>query len=99
MSKIREFFERRAAGLARERELKNKSAHKEQNKAVQNKAEEKTDLDADLTDDEFWYIFNTFIKRINNKATDPQKILLDILKDFTPKKIEQFGKRYQELNK
>ncbi len=99
MSKIREFFERRSAGLAREREIKNKTVDKVPNETIQNEPEEQSDLDTDLTDDEFWYIFNTFMKRIKNETTNPQEILVDVLKDFTPKKIEQFGKRYQELNK
>lgn len=52
----------------------------------------------DLTDDEFWDISNQFNLEVRRSKNDPAEILQKILENYSSLKIEQFAKRYKELN-
>ncbi len=90
MSGLKKFLHNRSKGLA---EKRNKIEE-----TVENKVSVNND-DMNLTDDEFWEISNTFLKESKKSDDDPAHILQNILSHYSPKKIEQFAKRYQELNK
>jgi len=52
----------------------------------------------DLSDEEFWDISNSFMKKIQKSNRSHMDILEEILEDYTSHKIRQFAKRYEELN-
>ncbi len=87
MSKLKKFFDRRNEGLARER------AEKE---GV--KFKETVEENPNLTDDEFWAISNQYMAESKNSDRDQVEILQTILEQYSPLKIKQFAKRYEELN-
>ncbi len=87
MSKLKKFFDRRNEGLARERAEKEDVEFKET-----------VEENPNLTDDEFWAISNQFIKESKNSEKNKIEILQTILEQFSPLKIKQFAKRYEELN-
>ncbi|HHC80581.1 MAG TPA: hypothetical protein ENK46_11910 [Flavobacteriia bacterium] len=94
MSKLKEFFDRRSEGLLEEKLAKEGTGSKE---VVKRK--EPVEENPNLTDEEFWAIANQFIKESRNSGRNQVEILQAILAQYTPLKIEQFAKRYEELNK
>ena len=88
MSGIKKFFDRRNEGLAREK------AEKEGVDLKQTDEE-----NPNLTDEEFWEISNQFIKESRDSDKNQVVILQAILEQYTPLKIKQFAKRYEELNR
>lgn len=84
MSRFKKFLDKRAEGIAKEKEKK-EGLEKE--------------IDLNLTDDEFWEISNKFIKENKQSDKSSTEILQRILEKYTPLKIKQFAKRYEELNK
>jgi len=90
MSGLKRFLKNREEAIAKEKAMKEET--------IQN--ETKNDIeDLDLSDDEFWAISNQFMKDIKNSDKSQEEILESILEDYTPKKIRQFAKRFEELNK
>jgi len=89
MSKLKNFLDRRAAGIAKEKAQK-------EGKEI---SEEEKQVDPNLSDDEFWAISNQFMKDSKNTNLSPVEVLQSILEEYTPLKIRQFAKRYDELNK
>lgn len=94
MSKLKKFLDRRAEGIAREQQKKNKATQKN-NLTGDDDLEE----DPNLTDDEFWSISKQYISESKNSDKDQVEILQSILEKYSPLKIEQFAKRYYDLNK
>ncbi len=94
MSGLKKFLDRRNEGLARERKEKMKVEQKD----VSNE-DVKIEEDPNLTDDEFWEITNQYISESKNSDRNQVEILQSILEQYPPLKIEQFAKRYQDLNK
>jgi len=93
MSGLKKFLDKRVEGLAREEAKKNKGNNKE---TPIKKAP--IEENPNLTDDEFWAISNQFISERRN-SENPVEVLQHILETYTPLKIKQFAKRFEELNK
>lgn len=110
MSGLKRFLDRRAEGIAREKAKKKNidvpikntetKVHIDKDYGfIETEQEiEETEQTLNLTDDEFWDISNQFNKEIKNNEEPPSEVLQKILKNYTLLKIEQFGKRYTELN-
>ena len=86
MSKLKKFLDKRSEGLAKKAGIKD---------AV---SKDEITEDDDLTDEEFWEISNTYLRERRNSEEDPVIILQEILRRYSPKKIKQFAKRFEELN-
>ncbi len=93
MSGLKKFLDRRNKGLVREQKK-----HEATQKNTSNK-EDNFDEDPNLTDSEFWDITNQYIAESKNSNKNQVEILQSILEQYSPLKIEQFAKRYQDLNK
>lgn len=93
MSGLKKFLDRRNEGLAREQKKREATKKKISNK------EDNFDEDPNLTDNEFWDITNQYISESKNSTKNQVEILQNILEQYSPLKIEQFAKRYQDLNK
>ncbi len=111
MSSIKNFLDKRAKGIAKEDALKKgiKDTPKKTIsktvispelgfKVIKEEVEIETE-NKNLSDDEFWDITNTFNKEIKVSNLPVEIILQKILENYTPLKIQQFAKRYEELNK
>ncbi len=94
MSKLKKFLDRRAEGIAREQQKKINATQKN-NLTGDDDLEE----DPNLTDDEFWTISKQYISESKNSERGQVEILQSILEKYSPLKIEQFAKRYYDLNK
>ena len=110
MSGLKKFLDKRAKGLAKEEALKNgeeliptKTEYKtildhDLGYVIEENEVEIEEESIDLNDDEFWDISNEFNKEMKISKDDPSSVLQKILERYTSLKIEQFAKRYQELN-
>ncbi len=112
MSSLKKFLDKRAEGVAKNQTKKEVVIDDKPKKTLEYETVitpnlgfvmMEREIDAvpdsiDLTDDEFWDISNEFNKMIKISEDSPVLILQSILKKYTPLKIEQFGKRYAELN-
>ena len=86
MNEISKFLERRARGIARDKQLKNE------------KRSEDTIESVELSDSEFWKILEQFKKISNSSNKDPVIILEEIFEEYSSHQIKQFADRYQQLN-
>ena len=94
MSGLKKFIDRRNEGLAREHEKKINAAQK--NNMPDDDSQEE---DPNLTDDEFWTISKQYISESKNSDRGQVEILQSILEQYSSLKIEEFAKRYYDLNK
>ena len=83
MGEIKNFLDRRAEGLAKERGT-NQDIDLEEN--------------INLTDDEFWGILKQFKQESRSGKKTPSDILQEILEQYSAVKINQFAERYKKLN-
>ncbi len=84
MSELKNFLNRRAEEKAKEKNEKEGIVEEE---------------NPNLTDDEFWGILDQFKKDSKSSTEDPSLILQKILEQYSTLKINQFAKRYTNLNK
>ncbi len=112
MSSFKKFLDKRAKGIAKEKALKKGEEFIEESTKIVQKTvmshsvgfevvEEEQPLEKetlDLSDEEFWDISNAFNHQVKISKEPIEIILQKILENYTPLKIQQFAKRYEELN-
>lgn len=113
MSRIKKYLDKRASGIAKDKAIKDGVnpedyvpvktekeyvVHKDLGIVEFEKEVHEIEESLDLTDDEFWTITNQFVKESKNNEKSAVDILQSIIEGYTPLKIKQFAKRYEELN-
>jgi len=83
MGEIKNFLDRRAEGLAKDRGANQDEDLKE---------------NVNLTDDEFWGILKQFKQETRTGKKDASEILNLILGQYSVLKVNQFAERYKKLN-
>jgi len=113
MTRLKKFLDKRAKGIAKEKAKKEGIEFDDSPKMIIKTTEINSNVgfkviekevplkeeDVNLSDEEFWDISNTFNHQVR-KSNEPIEIILQrILENYTPLKIQQFAKRFEELNK
>lgn len=98
MSGIKNFLDKRAEGIVKEKTIKDGVSSEDYASAKTEKEVDDIEESQDLTDEEFWTITNQFMKESKNNEKSAVEVLQSIIEGYTPLKIKQFAKRYEELN-
>ncbi len=87
MSKLKDFLDRRAQALAKERQKGKETA------GIPPEESNNT-----LTDDEFWEILRRWKAEKKQSSKEDTEILQDILKHYSPEQILDFAGKYEKLS-